>query len=140
MAKRAPARVGDLLRAPTSGLDLAAVDTRATPGFEGGKARGAMRSHRSAAPRVRLQEKLYADGATGGTRSVLLVLQGMDTSGKGGTVRHVVGQVDPAGVHIAAFKRPTPRSSPMTSSGASAGSCRRPASSASSTAPTTRTS
>jgi PPK2 family polyphosphate:nucleotide phosphotransferase len=32
----------------------------------------------------------------------------MDTSGKGGTVRHVLGQVDPAGVHIAAFKRPTP--------------------------------
>jgi PPK2 family polyphosphate:nucleotide phosphotransferase len=39
---------------------------------------------------------------------VLLVLQGMDTSGKGGTVRHVLGQVDPAGVRIAAFKRPTP--------------------------------
>ena len=37
-------------------------------------------------------------GSSGGSRSVLLVLQGMDTSGKGGTVNHVVGQVDPGGV------------------------------------------
>jgi PPK2 family polyphosphate:nucleotide phosphotransferase len=39
---------------------------------------------------------------------VLLVLQGMDTSGKGGTVRHVVGQCDPSGLHVATFGRPTP--------------------------------
>ena len=32
----------------------------------------------------------------------------MDTSGKGGTVRHVVGQCDPSGLHIATFGRPTP--------------------------------
>jgi PPK2 family polyphosphate:nucleotide phosphotransferase len=38
---------------------------------------------------------------------VLLVLQGLDTSGKGGTVRHVVGPSDPAGVHAASFGRPT---------------------------------
>jgi PPK2 family polyphosphate:nucleotide phosphotransferase len=53
-------------------------------------------------------ERLFAEGRTGGTRSVLLVLQGMDTSGKGGTIRHVVGAVDPQGVHITAFKAPTP--------------------------------
>jgi PPK2 family polyphosphate:nucleotide phosphotransferase len=39
---------------------------------------------------------------------VLLVLQGVDTSGKGGAVRHVVGQMDPQGVHITAFGPPTP--------------------------------
>jgi PPK2 family polyphosphate:nucleotide phosphotransferase len=39
---------------------------------------------------------------------VLLVLQGMDTCGKGGTVRHVVGQVDPSGLRVAAFGPPTP--------------------------------
>ena len=39
---------------------------------------------------------------------MLLVLQGLDTSGKGGTVRHVVGPCDPAGVHAASFGRPTP--------------------------------
>jgi PPK2 family polyphosphate:nucleotide phosphotransferase len=38
---------------------------------------------------------------------VLLVLQGMDTSGKGGTIRHVLGMVNPQGVHVASFKKPT---------------------------------
>jgi PPK2 family polyphosphate:nucleotide phosphotransferase len=39
---------------------------------------------------------------------VLLVLQGMDTSGKGGVVEHVIGLVNPQGAHIASFKKPTP--------------------------------
>jgi hypothetical protein len=55
-----------------------------------------------------LQEALYAEGVGGGKRSHLLVLQGMDTSGKGGTVRHVLGLVNSMGVHYAAFKKPTP--------------------------------
>jgi PPK2 family polyphosphate:nucleotide phosphotransferase len=38
---------------------------------------------------------------------VLLVLQGMDTSGKGGVISHVAGLVNPQGVHIASFKKPT---------------------------------
>jgi PPK2 family polyphosphate:nucleotide phosphotransferase len=38
---------------------------------------------------------------------VLLVVQGMDTAGKGGILRHVVGLVDPQGVSITAFKAPT---------------------------------
>ncbi|WP_103350537.1 PPK2 family polyphosphate kinase [Amycolatopsis sp. CA-128772] len=54
-----------------------------------------------------LQEALYAEGVGGGTRRVLLVLQGMDTSGKGGTVSHVLGLVNPMGVRYAAFKKPT---------------------------------
>ncbi|GAA4527009.1 PPK2 family polyphosphate kinase [Amycolatopsis samaneae] len=54
-----------------------------------------------------LQEALYAEGAGGGGRSVLLVLQGMDTSGKGGTVGHVLGLVNPMGVRYAGFKKPT---------------------------------
>jgi PPK2 family polyphosphate:nucleotide phosphotransferase len=108
MPKRAVVRVSDLLRAPTSGLDLAAVDTRATPGFEGGKTEGREALPQLGAELAGLQEQLYANGRTGGNRKVLLVLQGMDTSGKGGTVGHVLGQVDPAGVLIAAFKRPTP--------------------------------
>jgi PPK2 family polyphosphate:nucleotide phosphotransferase len=108
MAKRAPKRVTDLLRAPSSGVDLAAIDARATPGFTGRKTEGRDALTALGERLSDLQEKLYADGRTGGTRSVLLVLQGMDTSGKGGTVRHVLGQVDPAGVRIAAFKRPTP--------------------------------
>lgn len=54
-----------------------------------------------------LQERLYALGTVGDTRRILLVLQGMDTSGKGGVIEHVVGLVGPAGTHIRAFKKPT---------------------------------
>ncbi|WP_028058563.1 PPK2 family polyphosphate kinase [Candidatus Solirubrobacter pratensis] len=102
------ARVSDTLRVPPGALDLRGIDARSTPGFKGGKgkAQAAMAAH---AERLStLQEQLYAEGRLGGTRSVLLVLQGMDTSGKGGTVRHVVGLLDPAGVHAAAFGPPTP--------------------------------
>jgi PPK2 family polyphosphate:nucleotide phosphotransferase len=54
-----------------------------------------------------LQSMLYAEGAHGSRRRVLLVLQGMDTSGKGGVTNHVVGSVQPIGVQYAAFKKPT---------------------------------
>jgi PPK2 family polyphosphate:nucleotide phosphotransferase len=54
-----------------------------------------------------LQERLYAEGVGGGHRSLLLLLQGMDTSGKDGTVRRVVGAMNPAGVTITSFKKPT---------------------------------
>jgi PPK2 family polyphosphate:nucleotide phosphotransferase len=50
-----------------------------------------------------LQEFLYAAGS----QSVLIVLQGMDTSGKDGAIRNVLRDVNPAGCHIAAFKVPT---------------------------------
>jgi PPK2 family polyphosphate:nucleotide phosphotransferase len=103
-----PQRVSERLRAPIDGLDLAAVDPRATPGFKGGKAEGRAALEDLGARLSDLQERLYAAGRTGDSRRVLLVLQGMDTSGKGGAVRHVAGQVDPAGVRIASFKRPTP--------------------------------
>jgi len=50
-----------------------------------------------------LQERLYADGR----HSLLVVLQGMDTAGKGGTIRRVFQGVNPSGVRVAAFKAPT---------------------------------
>jgi PPK2 family polyphosphate:nucleotide phosphotransferase len=53
------------------------------------------------------QDALYAEAAGGGNRAVLLVLQGMDTSGKGGVINHVAGLMNPAGLHIASFKKPT---------------------------------
>ena len=53
------------------------------------------------------QERLYASSRGGATDSVLLILQGLDTAGKGGIVRHVVGQVDPQGIALTAFKAPT---------------------------------
>lgn len=54
-----------------------------------------------------LQERLYAEATGGSRRRVVLMLQGMDTSGKDGTVRHVVGLVNPQGVNIHSFKAPT---------------------------------
>ena len=50
-----------------------------------------------------LQELLYA----GHRHKVLIILQGIDTSGKDGTVRHVMSGVSPAGVRVVSFKKPT---------------------------------
>ncbi|WP_078308036.1 MULTISPECIES: polyphosphate kinase 2 family protein [unclassified Mycobacterium] len=90
-----------------SGLLFADVDTRSTPGFDGSREDGeALQAELSERLGV-LQEMLYANGRSGDHRSVLLVLQGMDTSGKGGIVKHVVGQVDPQGIEHASFGVPT---------------------------------
>ena len=50
-----------------------------------------------------LQELLFADHQ----HKVLVILQGMDTSGKDGTVRHVMGGFNPQSVRVVSFKRPT---------------------------------
>ena len=106
-SSKAAARVSDLLRVPAGPVDLSALDTRATPGFDGDKAAGKAELA-ALGPRLSdLQERLHAEGVSGGSRSLLLVLQGMDTAGKGGVVRHVIGQVDPQGCEIASFKAPT---------------------------------
>jgi PPK2 family polyphosphate:nucleotide phosphotransferase len=92
-----------------AGFELAAVDPRSTPGFDDGKAAGEKALAAGAEELSQLQERLFAAGRSGAsTRSVLLVVQGMDTAGKGGIVRHVVGAVDPQGVEHTAFKAPTP--------------------------------
>ena len=51
-----------------------------------------------------LQEAMYAARVT----SVLVVLQGRDSAGKDGTIKHVVGCLDPRGVEVTAFGVPTP--------------------------------
>ena len=89
-----------------SDFRLADVDTASTPGFSGGKAKGEEALAEAQPELDRLQELLFANKEHD-PRSVLLVLQGMDTAGKGGIVRHVVGAVDVQGVHIHAFKQPT---------------------------------
>lgn len=50
-----------------------------------------------------LQEELHAAG----THAALLILQGMDTSGKDGAIRHVFGRINPQGCRVEAFKVPT---------------------------------
>ncbi|MBF6333813.1 polyphosphate kinase 2 family protein [Nocardia transvalensis] len=89
------------------GVKVGELDTSATPGFKGGKASGEKLLEQRSVVLSDLQEKLYANGRSGDPRSVLLVLQGMDTAGKGGIVRHVIGSVDPQGVDHAAFGVPT---------------------------------
>src|SRR5438046_8558876 len=49
------------------------------------------------------QDKLYAEGK----RALLVVLQGVDTAGKDGTIRHVFNETGPLGVAVTAFRRPS---------------------------------
>ncbi|MGH7631892.1 MAG: PPK2 family polyphosphate kinase [Gemmatimonadales bacterium] len=53
---------------------------------------------------AQLQAALYAEGR----RSLLVVLQARDTGGKDGAIRHVFGPLNPMGVEVTSFKRPTP--------------------------------
>jgi PPK2 family polyphosphate:nucleotide phosphotransferase len=92
----------------TSGIELAKVDPASSPGFTGNKDAAAKVLAKGVLEIGDLQERLFAESLTGGIRSVLLVLQGMDTSGKGGTVEHVLEAVDPHGLKIHSFKAPTP--------------------------------
>ncbi len=89
------------------GDKVADIDTDSTPGYTGDKAGSdevqAQRNERFAD----LQEMLYANGRAGDTRSLLLILQGMDTAGKGGIVKHVVGAGNPQGIRYTSFGVPT---------------------------------
>lgn len=89
------------------GFDLSEIDASSTPGFTGDKQSAAELTKQSAVELAGLQQRLYANGVDKSGSSLLLVVQGMDTAGKGGIMRHVVGEVDPQGVRIKAFKSPT---------------------------------
>ena len=100
-----PKQIRDLLRAEVQDgrFRLAEVDPGATPGLKKPKrAVKDLQKHR--AKLFQLQEKLYAENK----RALVLVLQGMDTSGKDGTITHVIGNLNPQGVQITTFKQPTP--------------------------------
>jgi PPK2 family polyphosphate:nucleotide phosphotransferase len=99
--------ISELLRLPPGPVDLAAIDTHGKPGFEGGKADGKKALPKLGAELAELQEKLFALGYTGSRQRVLLVLQGMDTSGKGGVLSHTVGMLDVSGLALKSFKKPT---------------------------------
>ena len=103
------ASLRDRLRiAPGEPVDLAALDPRATPLAPGGKSATKAAMEQQGGPLAALQEALYAQATTGAPARVLVVLQGMDTSGKGGVIEHVIGLVNPQGVQISSFKKPTP--------------------------------
>ena len=85
-------------------VELRGHDPGATAGFRGGKeaAGPVLRSFNQRLEQ--LQELLYSEGR----RRVLVVLQGIDTSGKDGVIRHVFEGVNPSGVRVASFRAPTP--------------------------------
>lgn len=89
--------------APGAVVDLARIDTRATPAFDGDKQDSAPVLAERQRRLAELQDVLYADGS----HRVLLILQGMDTGGKDGTIRHVFRDVDPIGVRTQSFKKPS---------------------------------
>ncbi|CAM5614827.1 hypothetical protein SAVIM338S_05692 [Streptomyces avidinii] len=102
------APLSPLLRVPAGErVDLGALHPGGTPAGPTDKAAGVAATARMAEHLGSLQERLYAASTAGDRRRVLLVLQGMDTSGKGGPVKHVIGQFNPSGCRIKAFKAPT---------------------------------
>jgi PPK2 family polyphosphate:nucleotide phosphotransferase len=95
----------DTLRV-TKGFELADVDPATTPGFDGDQDAGEEALADFEDELGDLIERLHAESTAGGKRSVLLVVQGMDTAGKGGIMRHVVS-VNPENVKATAFRAPT---------------------------------
>jgi PPK2 family polyphosphate:nucleotide phosphotransferase len=98
----------DLLGLRPGPVDLSAIDTRATPGDPGGKQ--AARDAREATGRelADLQERLFAMAEVEDSpRRVLLVLQGMDTSGKDGAIKRGLGGMNPKWLHVKGFEAPT---------------------------------
>jgi PPK2 family polyphosphate:nucleotide phosphotransferase len=104
MAKKVDVR--DLLQAQVRDgrFRMADVDADSTPGLKGGDKRALREVKKDRDELFELHERLYAERK----RSLLVVLQGMDTSGKDGTVTHVVRNFNPQGVLITPFKAPTP--------------------------------
>ncbi len=84
-------------------LKLSGISPDETPFFEGTEAAQKKELDALAVELDTLQNVLHAEGR----RKVLLVLQGMDTSGKDGTIRWVFARTSPLGVRVAAFKAPT---------------------------------
>ena len=105
------------LRVPPGGdaFDLGAVDPRATPGLPDSRVvrqdpkRWARADTAAVATELDgYQERLYASAKHGvAGRRVLLVLQAMDCGGKDGTIKHVVGALNPQGVQIVNFGPPS---------------------------------
>lgn len=88
---------------PDSSPDLTQLDPRAADLWSRSKEEAIDRIGELSRRIGELQELLYAEGR----RKVLVLLQGTDTSGKDGTIRHVFGGVTPVGVRVVSFKKPT---------------------------------
>lgn len=87
---------------PGSKVSLARHDPADTNGFKD-KAAAEQQVKKNVERLAELQQVLYAENR----RSVLLILQGTDGSGKDGTIRHVMSGLNPMGVDVISFKKPT---------------------------------
>ena len=99
----------DELRVLPGPVDLVGYDTKSTPGWDKDDKDGGKEALDVLGPEMAaLQEGRCAQGAAGDDDPrVLVVLQGMDTCGKGGIVKDAAGLMEPQGLHIRAFKKPT---------------------------------
>ena len=102
-------QLSDALRCPQAPVDVNSINTDATSQTPGGKRDTLEQFQPMAEELSELQERLFARGRNNPdhARRVLIVLQGLDTAGKGGVVRHVVAMVDPQGINHHSFKAPT---------------------------------
>ena len=91
------------LSAPDPAFSLAALDPGAKPFSEGSKAADRERVDALAQELDALQNLFYADRRY----KLLVVLQGLDTSGKDGTLRAVFGRMSPIGVRTVAWRAPS---------------------------------
>jgi PPK2 family polyphosphate:nucleotide phosphotransferase len=93
----------DYLVRPGTSVKLSRWSSDDTSGFDGTKAASRKQLEKLTARLERLQELLYA----GHEHSVLVVLQGIDSAGKDGTIRRVFEGVNPQGVRVVSFKAPS---------------------------------
>ncbi|HVS30893.1 MAG TPA: PPK2 family polyphosphate kinase [Thermoanaerobaculia bacterium] len=91
------------LRASGKNFRISEFDPDDTSLFEGGKKEASIEALKTQERLSDLQELLYAVG----NHKLLIVLQGMDTSGKDGTIRHLMGGLGAVGVYVASFKKPS---------------------------------
>jgi PPK2 family polyphosphate:nucleotide phosphotransferase len=87
---------------PDQNIDLTEWDPASTDGWEGDREAAEQRLIKLNNEFEALQELLFAEAK----HKVLIVLQGMDTSGKDGVIRRVFDGVNPQGVRVASFKVP----------------------------------
>lgn len=93
---------------PPGPVDLGAMDTRATPDDPGGKEAATAAREAVGRELADLQERLFAEAqAEDGRRRVLLVLQGMDASGKDGVIKRSLGGMNPGWLDVTGFGPPT---------------------------------
>lgn len=88
---------------PGSRLDLSTVDADGAHLYPGGKDQGVKELRRIQEELAELQERFYVARS----HKLLIILQGMDTSGKNGSIKAVFRAVNPQGVTVASFKKPT---------------------------------